>query len=127
MTMNANILFVDDDPDLRWVVMEELVSCGFIVDEAESIGQATEKLKTKGYDVMLLDLVLPDGSGMNVLKFISDNNIQCKTIMLTGACALDAAETMQFGASDYVCKPFELDHLIGSIKKVLDNEEVAVS
>ena len=127
MTSNPKILFVDDDPDLRWVVSEELIASGFSVDEAETIRGASDKLKVNEYDLMLLDLTLPDGSGTNVLTFISDNDIRCRVIMLTGACALDAAETIKCGASDYVCKPFELDHLIDSIKRVLDQEEITVS
>ena len=127
MASNPKILFVDDDPDLRCVVMDELLSCGFIVDEAETIRQATDKLKLNGYDVVLLDLQLPDGSGTNVLRFISANEITCKVIMLTGACALDAAETIKCGATDYVCKPFELENLVGSIRRALDQEEIPVS
>ena len=95
MTSNPKILFVDDDPDLRWVVAEELVSCGFVVDEAETVREASEKLQKSEYDAVLLDLVLPDGSGTNVLRFISSRDIRSKVIMLTGACALEAAESLQ--------------------------------
>lgn len=122
MTLDIKILLVDDHSDLRLVLTEQLAVEGFLVEEAENAEQALHKLNHNTYDVLLLDINLPDGSGFDVLKFINDHNIKCKVIILTVASGLNIAiHSMRLGASDCISKPFNLDYLVVSIHRALNH------
>lgn len=127
MMTNPRILIVDDDSTLRVIMVEELAAEGFIMGEAENTDQAIEKLSQHTYDLALVDLHLPGGSGLDILKFISASMVTCKAITMTGASRRDAVESMQHGAADYVSKPFEIEELIATIRAVLRQDQVIVS
>ncbi len=126
MTSNPSVLIVDDDSTLRAIMMDELAAEGFSMDEAANFDQAFEKLNQHSYDVALVDLHLPGGSGVDILKFISSSMTSCKAITMTGACRRDAVESMDHGAADFVSKPFEIEELIAAIRTVL-RQDVVVS
>ena len=114
------ILYADDDADLREVVRDQLTSMGYALDEATNGGEAIEKLKDGNYTVLLLDINMPGLSGIDVLKFIKDNALKCKVIMLTGRVGFSVGtESIKLGADDYITKPFNVEYLLFSIKKVL--------
>lgn len=127
MSSGFRILIVDDDQALRMIISEELAAEGFIVDEAERTEQALENLNQREYDVAVVDLNLSGESGLDILKFISQSGGSCKAITMTGACKRDAVESMEFGAADFVSKPFEMDELITIIKTVLRQDQVVLS
>jgi DNA-binding response OmpR family regulator len=117
----SKILYVDDDAALREIVMDQLGSSGYVVDEAADGTEAIEKLQKGGFDLMLLDINMPGKSGIDVLKFIKDNDLKCRVIMLTGRVGFSVAtESIKLGADDYITKPFNLDYLLFSIKRVLE-------
>ena len=114
------ILYVDDDDALRTVVKDQLSGLGYLVDEAEDGVVAMEKLGNGIYDLMLLDINMPGKSGIDVLKFIKDRGLKCKIIMLTGRVGFSVAtETLKLGADDYITKPFNVEYLQFSIKRVM--------
>jgi CheY-like chemotaxis protein len=115
------IIYVDDDTALRDIVRDQLIANGYHVDEAEDGGEAIEKLERNHYDVMLLDINMPNKSGLDVLKFLKDHSLKCKVIMLTGRVGFGVAtESLKLGADDYITKPFNLEYLLFSIKRVLE-------
>ncbi len=114
------ILYVDDDPDLRTIVRDQLTLVGYVLDEAEDGAVAIQMLGTGNYDLMLLDINMPRKSGIDVLKIIKDQGLKCKVIMLTGRVGFSVAtETLKLGADDYITKPFTIDYLLFSIKRVM--------
>jgi DNA-binding response OmpR family regulator len=119
----TKILYVDDDAALREIVKDQLSSQGFAVDEAEDGADAIKKLDSGSIDVMLLDINMPNKSGIDVLKFIKEKSLKCKVIMLTGRVGFSVAtESLKLGADDYITKPFNMDYLIFSIKRVLQKK-----
>jgi DNA-binding response OmpR family regulator len=115
------IIYVDDDNALREIVRDQLSAHGFVVDEAEDGAEAIQKLEKNHYDVMLLDINMPNTSGIDVLKFLKDQSLKCKVIMLTGRVGFSVAtESLKLGADDYITKPFNLEYLLFSIKRVLE-------
>jgi DNA-binding response OmpR family regulator len=115
------ILYVDDDAPLREIVRDQLAANGYAVDEAEDGTEAIAKLEKGQYDVMLLDINMPNKSGIDVLKFLKDHSLKCKVIMLTGRVGFAVAtESLKLGADDYITKPFNLEYLLFSIKRVLE-------
>ncbi len=117
------ILYVDDDSALRGIVRDQLSSSGFLVDEAEDGAAAISKLEAGNFDVMLLDINMPNKSGIDVLTFIKEKTLPCKVIMLTGRVGFSVAtESLRLGADDYITKPFNMDYLLFSIKRVLEKK-----
>jgi DNA-binding response OmpR family regulator len=115
------IIYVDDDNALREIVRDQLSAQGFAVDEAEDGAEAIRKLEKNHYDVMLLDINMPNTSGIDVLKFLKDQSLKCKVIMLTGRVGFTVAtESLKLGADDYITKPFNLEYLLFSIRRVLE-------
>ena len=120
--MANSILFVDDDPDLREIVTDQLTASGYDVDSAEDGEVAIDRLQQKKYEVVLLDITMPNKNGMDVLRFTKDHSLTCKVIMLTGMVGLSVAiESIKLGAADYITKPYNMDYLLASIKRALDN------
>ena len=117
---HAHILFVDDDTALRDVVRNQLAVMGYTVTEAANGTEAIEKLQQGKYDLMLLDINMPEKSGIEVLKYIQDKKIRCKVIMLTGRVGFSiATESLKLGAVEYITKPFNLEYLLSAIERVL--------
>ena len=119
----TKILYVDDDAALREIVKDQLLSQGFAVDEAEDGVAAIAKLEAGGIDLLLLDINMPNKSGIDVLKFIKEKSLNCRVIMLTGRVGFSVAtESLKLGADDYITKPFNMDYLMFAIKRVLEKK-----
>jgi DNA-binding response OmpR family regulator len=114
------ILFVDDDAELRSIVNEQLTAAGFEIDEAEDGVKAMEKIRVGSYDLLLLDITMPGKNGLEILRSVKQESPTCRVIMLTGMVGLAVAiESLRLGADDYVTKPYNIDYLLYSIKRVL--------
>lgn len=114
------ILFVDDDAELREIVKLQLMSEGYDVQEAENGEIAMQKLAEREFDLILLDILMPHRTGLDVLKYVREKSLSCQVIMLTGVTGLSTAiESLSMGASDYITKPYNLEYLLSSIKRVL--------
>ncbi|MEE9288949.1 MAG: response regulator [Bacteroidota bacterium] len=114
INQQAHILFVEDEISFSSIVSMTLrEEHGHDVDLAETGEEAIEKLKLNQYDVVFLDYRLPGISGLDVLRWIKENQLQLPVIMLTAAGSeIVAVEAMKLGAYDYIRKErFELDHL----------------
>lgn len=119
----AKILFADDDGALREVVRNQLVENGYLVDEADDGEKTVEMLRGGSYDLLLLDINMPGKSGIDVLKYIKEEGVNCRVIMLTGRVGFSiATESIKLGAAEYITKPFTLEYLLSSIERVLAKE-----
>jgi len=116
------ILIVDDENLIRWSLKQELAKIGFTIFEAENIKQAYSLFQEKDPDVIILDQVLPDGTGIDLLTEIKLQNSFTPIIMLT---AVDRSQTavqaMKLGAFDYVTKPVNMEELIVVLEKACES------
>jgi len=126
MTLAPSILLVDDDDAFRAVLAGELTHRGFDVATAKSGQEALTRLGAGQPDVILLDLQLPDISGLEVLKGVGTMSPGSEVIMLTGHGSMDTAiESIRMGAFDYVSKPCPLDELEVRIRRALERQLLA--
>lgn len=125
MTSRKSILLVDDDDALRQSLAEQLgVYEEFSATEAANGGEALEIVKTKSFDLVLLDVGLPDIDGRELCKLFRRNGVKSPIIMLTGADSeSDTILGLDSGANDYVTKPFRLGVLLARIRAQLRQHE----
>ena len=121
--MNKNILVIEDEPDIRKNLEYNLGREGFIVSSEASLSDAEKKLQNNNdFSLILLDLMLPDGSGLDLCKKIKGNpeTESIPIIILTAKeDEVDKVVGFELGADDYVTKPFSVRELILRIKAVL--------
>ena len=119
-----SILIVDDDIKLCSVLSEELNEIGYNSNFVTSADEAFKFLDLNKADLLLLDLKMPDKDGFYVLNRLRENSIDIKVIVLTAyADVKSAIDSARLGASDFISKPYDLDELIITIRKVLQNEQ----
>ncbi len=125
MTTGKSILLVDDDESLRQTLQEQLgLHEEFTVSESVSGADALEKTKTDVYDLILLDVGLPDLDGREVCKLMRKAGVKTPIIMLTGADSdADTILGLESGANDYVTKPFRLGVLVARMRSQLRQHE----
>lgn len=110
--MAANVLIVDDEKLIRWSIGERLKREGMTCVEAIDGAQARLAVETQPFDVILLDIKLPDISGMDLLHIVREAAPQAAVIMITAYSSIaNAVEAMKAGAYDYITKPFDMDEL----------------
>src|SRR2546429_892413 len=118
MNRKIRTLVVDDDQLLRKLIAEQLVKAGFDAQPASSGRQALGILRESDYDVVLLDIMMPDTSGLDALREIRKMDDPPEVIMLTGDTSLTTGiEAMRHGAYDYLTKPATLDEIEAVICK----------
>lgn len=121
----ALIAVVDDDPRIRRLIRRTLEPEGFAVDEARDAAELFALLAGKRYDLVTLDIGLPDGNGFDIAKQIkaaADTAI----IMITGKGEVfDRVVGLEIGADDYVAKPFHVRELLARVRAVLRRSETA--
>lgn len=124
--MSVNILVIEDEPDIRRNLEYNLGREGFIASSVGSLVKANEKLKLKKFDLILLDLMLPDGSGLDLCRKIKSNSETEATpiIILTAKDdEVDKVVGFELGADDYVTKPFSVRELILRVKAILKRSD----
>jgi len=114
------IIVVDDELLLRDVMFDYLSSQGYEVILAADADKALEMVETHVPQIALIDIKLPNMSGIELTKILKQNYPSMFVIIMTGYPSLDTAATaMKSGASEYIIKPFRLDELNKIIKKYL--------
>ena len=118
--MAAKILLIDDDKDVGHIVREILKSSRYIVVEATDNDHAFSLLAQEKFDLILLDITLPEKNGMRVLEFLSEKKIETKVIAITGSKNLEKEITEAIhGVQEYFVKPYNPNYLLLSIEHVL--------
>ena len=124
--MRVNILVIEDEPDIRKNLEYNLGREGFNAFSVGSLDEAGKKLESKKFDLILLDLMLPDGSGLDLCKKIKSNSETEATpiIILTAKDdEVDKVVGFELGADDYVTKPFSVRELILRVKAILKRSD----
>ncbi|MFW5971376.1 MAG: sigma-54-dependent transcriptional regulator [Desulfovermiculus sp.] len=112
MNARCRILVVDDENNIRRLFVKELQTPGRQVDTASTGAEARECFSGQTYEVIVLDVCLPDADGLTLLAEARAQQPDAQVILITGYGTIhNAVEAMKFGAYDYVTKPFELDRL----------------
>ncbi len=107
-----NILIVEDQQELAQEVRDFLMQTGYICKLANNCETALEEINSNDFDVLLLDLGLPDGSGFDILKEVRKTQSKIAVIIITARGELnDRIHGLQLGADDYLTKPFALTEL----------------
>ena len=115
----AHILVVDDDDGIRGLVKSYLKQNGFLVTSASNAEEAFDKTKIIKFDLIILDIMMPGKSGLDFTKEYK-NKIDTPIILLTAKGeASERVKGLEFGADDYLPKPFEPKELILRILNIL--------
>jgi DNA-binding response OmpR family regulator len=118
------VLIVDDDQAICNFIGEVLAEDGYTCEVALNAHDAFAKIQNHHFDVALLDIRLPDKSGIDLLEASQSFFQTTSTIMITAVKDLNTAiQAMKIGATDYVVKPFTIDHLTASIAEALKNRK----
>ena len=125
MSTVKKILLVDDDDDLREALSEQLVMTeDFDVFEAHDGANAMEKTKAALFDLVILDVGLPDNDGRELCRLMRKQGVKCPILMLTGHDSdADTILGLDAGANDYVSKPFRFPVLLARIRAQLRQHE----
>ena len=116
----AHILVVDDDEGIRSLVKKYLIENNFLITTAESAEDAVKKIKIINFDLIILDIMMPGQSGLDFIKEYK-KKIDTPVILLTAKGeASERIEGLEFGADDYLPKPFEPKELTLRINNILN-------
>ncbi|MBS7615612.1 response regulator [Candidatus Bathyarchaeota archaeon] len=124
MVENARILVVDDDENIRKVLMMILQDEGYNVDMAGTAKEAIEKTRKNFYNLALIDVRLPDMEGIELLTKVRDTTPRMRKIIITGYPTIqNAIEAVNRGADAYILKPFDMTKVLTTIKEQLRKQQ----
>ncbi len=116
----SRILVIDDEPDIRELIDLTLTRMGLESDSVGSVAQAKAHLQADSYQLCLTDMRLPDGDGLEIVRYVSENFGQTPVAVITAfGSAENAVAALKAGAFDYLTKPVGLEQLRALVKSVL--------
>ncbi len=119
------ILFVDDDPQILAIVEQFLARCGFDITTESNGLKAIEKVKNDQYSVMFTDLMMPDISGMELLKQVKAVSPATEVIVVSGYGTIESAiEAMKLGSYDFLQKPINFDRFRILIERIIEKRRL---
>jgi DNA-binding NtrC family response regulator len=123
--MKEKILIVDDDKTMRWTMAQALQSWGYVVAEAGTVADGLAAFDLEQPTVVLLDINLPDGSGLDALREIKRRQPQAVVIIVSSSVLVDdAVSALRGGAYDFVSKPPHLDELQVRIRNGIEAQQL---
>jgi DNA-binding NtrC family response regulator len=118
-------LIVEDDPDAAEMLSELIKNEGFTTATAHSLAEARQQIALREPDLVLLDLVLPDGNGMDLFADKPGAFSASEVVMITGHASLDTSiQALRLGATDYLVKPINFRHLKNILSRVTPPSEL---
>ena len=124
---DTSVLVVDDEETFRYLLSSLIGTAGYAVDTAADGVAAINAVQSKLYHVVLLDIRMPKVDGIEVLKFIKNNNPGIEVIMLTGTSDVKTAvECMRLGAYNFITKPTTADELLSTIGRVIERRQLMI-
>jgi len=118
--IDMKILVIEDDADLREIIVRSLERERYVVESAADCATARMKAFVYEYDCLLLDIMLPDGNGLDVLRELSARGRKTNVIILSAKDSIeDKVMGLDLGADDYLAKPFHLAELHARLKSVI--------
>lgn len=113
------ILLVEDNIELTKNIVEFLGQEGVLCESSVNCFEAQDKLLSFRYDCVILDIMLPDGNGLEILKFIKSQKLSCNILIISAKNSLeDKINGLEIGADDYLTKPFHLSELHARLKAI---------
>ena len=124
MSVTGSILICDDDAAIRTVVTQALRRAGHRVTAAASLGDLKREMRGTMPDVVVTDVVLPDGNGLDVLKQWRTHKVSFPVLILTARGDWqDKVNGLKAGADDYLAKPFQTEELIARLHAIVRRSE----
>src|SRR6185503_2996700 len=121
--MNDKILIADDEPSNRRILAQELTHKGFAVDTARGGKEALSKIESVPPDLVILDYMMPDMNGLDVLKELRQRGNDTPVILITAYGSVErAVEVMKAGAYDFITRPFDPDHIELVVHKAIERQ-----
>ncbi len=122
---SGKVLVIDDEPAIRKTLKGILKRKNYYVDTANDYGEIKDKLFNENYDALILDIILPDVDGIEILHNINKADLNLPTIMLTGAPSMETAkESVKYGAFDYLTKPVDSLLLLNQLKNAITKKRL---
>lgn len=119
-TFDHRVLIVDDDPELRRFLSQELKVEGYNVEEADNGQNALSHIRDQEFELVILDWTLPDFSGVEVCRRMRSSGITAPVLMLTARDDVrERVEALDSGADDYVTKPFSIEELLARVRALI--------
>jgi two-component system, NtrC family, response regulator HydG len=123
--VKACILVIDDEESIRYTFERFMTCAGHRVITASNCREAWDRIDEGGIDLIFSDIILPDGTGIDILREIKLRQDACEVIMITAYPSEETArETMQLGASDYITKPLRQEDVLHSVSRALQHKKV---
>ena len=123
--MGKRILIVDDEKAIRWSLGEALTAAGYEIEEAQNAVDGVKKFEDDPPDGVVLDLKLPDGDGISVLRRMKEIDQDVPVVMMTAYGEIETAvEAIRGGAYDFIQKPFQLEKMKISIRNALESSSM---
>ena len=114
------ILLIEDEKELSATIQLYLTKGNYLCETALTYDHAMEKIHMYQYDCVLVDITLPDGNGLNIIRELKENHIDTGIIIISAKNSLDDKITgLDIGADDYLTKPFHLSELNARIKSII--------
>jgi len=124
MDQTTRILVVDDDENIRKVLVAILEDEGYDVESVGTAKDGIEKTRKKFYNVALIDIRLPDMEGIELLTKIKDTTPKMRKIIITGYPTLqNAVDAVNRGANAYILKPFDVEKVLQTIQEQLKKQQ----
>ena len=123
--MSARILVVDDEEIVIRSCMRILDGNGYEIEAAHDGREALQKIEQNAYDILILDIMMPNIGGLEVLRRVKEGHPDIDIIMITGLSQIETAvQAMKLGAFDYISKPFEPDELKLVVQRALERRQL---
>ncbi|MFH1442057.1 MAG: hybrid sensor histidine kinase/response regulator [Candidatus Omnitrophota bacterium] len=124
---NISFLIVDDDVDIRRTFGQVLKLKGYSVEDASTASEAYQKARGKFFNIAVIDVRMPDSSGLEILKGIREINEETIVIMITAYVSADSTiEALNKGAYSYITKPVNMDEVLAVIDKALEKQRLSI-
>ena len=126
MTTPGKILVIDDELGIRQGCRRVLGPQGFIVETAATLQEGVQKVQAGDFDLVLLDVMLPDGRGINLLATIRERDPDTVPVIITGYATVEmAVNAIKQGAYDFISKPFTSDLLLMTVNQGLEKRRLS--
>lgn len=127
MEQAARILVVDDEEGIRAGCRRVLEPVGHHIEEASTLAEGLEKIRAGSFDLALLDVMMPDGSGLDLIEPLWQMDPDTVIIVITGYATVElAVQALKRGAYDFISKPFEADLLLHAIDQGLERRRLSL-
>ena len=126
--VRIKLLIIDDEKDIRDSLKDILIDEGYEINLAANAEEAKKIKSSQTFDLILLDIWMPDIDGLSLLKeWASNNEINCPVVMMSGHGTIDTAiEATKIGATDFLEKPISLQKLLKTIQNVMKSTFIAI-